>query len=420
MGRTIARTLAALAVAVAGLTASVAASGAASAAPAGSAHTAPAHTVPAHIAAQPTANELEGIWCASIKGCIAVGSDRNGPSPLSETWNGSAWKKVGVKLPAKLSHGRLFDLSCLSGRDCVAVGMAFASPVSAHALAETWTGSGWKPALPPAPAGQATVLTGISCRSARSCVAVGSDTVKLPLSGPGAGSPGAAALSDLLVGTTWVRKPVPVPKGTLISQLNKVSCPAAGFCMAVGGIEAVSGAGTALVDVWNGKAWSLLKPAKLPAGVTDASLNAVSCASATHCVAVGFAGGGGLSAISEVWNGKTWSYAKVSWPKGVKNTLLLDVACLSASHCIAVGSTGNNPNAEGLSGRTAATLWNGKAWSAMSVPAPAKGRFSLFNGVDCHKAFCAAAGQTGPRGTTNGIGLAGFTTGGSWKLVAAK
>jgi hypothetical protein len=415
MGRGIARTLAGLAVAVAGLTACVAASGTASAAPGGLAQSGPART-----AAQPVADELEGIWCASLKGCLAVGSDLNGPAPLSQTWNGSAWKKAAVKLPAKLPHGRLFDLSCLSGKDCVAVGMAFANPLSAHALAETWTGSGWKPASPPAPVGQATVLTGISCRSAKSCVAVGSDTVKLPLSGPGAGSPGAAASSDILVGATWVRKPVPVPHGTLISFLNRVSCPTAGFCMGVGGTEAVAGPATALIDVWNGKAWSLLKPAKLPAGVTDASLNAVSCVSPKSCVAVGFAGGGGLIAISEVWNGKTWSYAKVNWPKGVKNTLLLGVGCLSSSHCVAVGSTGGNPNAQGLSSRAAATVWNGKAWSAMSVPAPAKGKFSVFLSVDCHRAFCAAAGQTGPSGSTNGIGLSGFTTGGSWKLVAAK
>lgn len=418
MGRRIRRSLAALAVAVGGLAAGVAMPVAASAAPAGLAHPAPAQQGTARVMAQPVADELDGIGCVSLNGCIAVGSDHNSPAPLSETWNGSAWHTVAVKLPAKLPHGRLFDLSCLSGRDCVAVGMAFANSVSAHALAETWTGSHWQPAAPPAPARRP--CSPGSCWSATRCVAVGSDTVKLPVSGPGAGSPGAAALSDVLVGAAWVRKPVPVPKGTLISSLNKVSCPAAAFCMAVGGTETISGASTALIDRWNGKAWSLLKPAKLPAKVTEVSLNAVSCVSATRCVAVGFAGGGGLNAISEIWNGKTWSYATVSWPKGVKNTQLLGVACLAASHCVAVGSTGDNPNAEGLSSRAAATVWNGKAWSAMSVPAPARGKFSLLNGVDCHKAFCAAAGQTGPSGTTNGTGLAGFTTGSSWKLVAAR
>jgi hypothetical protein len=43
----------------------------------------------------------------------------------------------------------------------------------------------------------------------------------------------------------------------------------------------------------------------------------------------------------------------------------------------------------------------------------------VFYGLDCQKSFCAAAGQTGPAGTANGTGLAGFTTGTSWKLVAA-
>ena len=92
MGRGIARTLAALAVAAAGLTATVAASGAASAAGAGPAQQGPARQGPAHSAAQPVANELEGIWCASLKGCIAVGSDLNHPAPLSETWHGSTWQ----------------------------------------------------------------------------------------------------------------------------------------------------------------------------------------------------------------------------------------------------------------------------------------------------------------------------------------
>ena len=149
-------------------------------------------------------------------------------------------------------------------------------------------------------------------------------------------------------------------------------------------------------------------------------LDGVSCVSAAHCVAVGYAGGGGLNAISEIWNGKSWSYAKVTWPKGVKNTQLHEVSCTSASHCVAVGSTGQNPDEEGLTSRAAATVWNGKSWSEMSVPGPAKGKFSLFEGAFCQKSFCAAAGQIGPFGSTNGNGLAGFTTGKSWKLVAAK
>src|SRR5262245_57520359 len=84
MGRGIARTLAALALTIAGLTASTAA---------------PASSAPVSRMAAPVADELDGIWCASQKSCLAVGANISGPSPLAEAWNGLTWKKVAVKLP---------------------------------------------------------------------------------------------------------------------------------------------------------------------------------------------------------------------------------------------------------------------------------------------------------------------------------
>lgn len=392
MGRGIARTLAALALALAGLTASVAAS---------------ATSAPASSAAAPVADQLDGIWCASQKSCLAVGTNLNGPSPLAETWNGSTWKKVAVKLPVTTTSGSLYRLSCLSGKHCVAVGQYLGQ----HALADTWTGSGWKPATPPASAGPGTNLIGISCLSATSCVAAGSYT----------GKQAAIAYSDILSGTTWAGKAVPVPKGTFLSQLEDVSCASATFCVAAGYAAFANGSSSVVIDMWNGKAWSAMKSATLPAGYRGHLLNGVSCVSPESCVAVGEEGKpSGVIAISEMWNGKAWRYVKLSWPKGVKNAQLNEVRCLSAGHCVAVGLTGQNPVSNYLTGRAAAVIWNGKAWQAQSVPAPAKGKFSVFYGLDCQKSFCVAAGQTGPIGTANGTGLAGFTTGASWKLVAAK
>lgn len=391
MGRGIARTLAALALALAGLTASAAAS---------------AGSAPVSSAAAPAADELDGIWCASQESCLAVGTNLNGPSPLAETWNGSTWKKVTVVLPVTTASGSLYRLSCLSAKHCVVAGQYLQS-----ALADTWTGSGWKPATPPGPPGPGTYLIGISCRSAASCVAVGSYT----------GKKASVAYSDILSGTTWVGKAVPVPKGTFLSQLEDVSCPSATFCVAAGYAVFANGSSSAVIDMWNGKTWSAMKSATLPAGYFGHLLNGVSCASPRSCVAVGEEGKpSGVIAISEIWNGKTWRYVKLSWPKGVRNAQLNEVRCLSAGHCAAVGLTGQNPVSNYLTGRAAAVVWNGKAWQAQSVPAPANGKFSVLYGLYCQKSFCAAAGQTGPIGTANGTGLAGFTTGASWKLVAAK
>jgi hypothetical protein len=409
MGRTTARALAALALAT--LAVGAATTGVALAAPA-----APARSA---APAVPVANALHGIWCASLKSCLAVGSDTNQPAPLAETWNGSAWKAVRVKLPAKVSRGQLWQVSCLSAKDCVAVGFYVTGddiPGAGvqHALADTWTGSGWTVAAPPAPAGLVTGLTGVSCPKAGHCVAVGGYTVNNTV------GPTSVPLADVLTGKTWTRRAVPVPKGVVFSALDAVSCPSAGFCAAVGSASSEA-TGSALIDVWNGKAWSSVKPAALPAGVGDASLSGVSCVSAKSCVAVGFGNdSAGLITISETWNGKAWSYAKVSWPKGVNDSELWDVSCQSASRCVAAGDTGQNPNVEGFTSRAASLLWNGKAWSALSVPAPAKGKYSRFTAVMCQKSFCAAAGQTGPTVSTNGTGLAGFWTGSRWKLVAAK
>ena len=395
MGRGIARTLAALAVALASLTATVAAS----------ASTAPRATAP-HGAAPVTSlnDELDQIWCASQKSCIAVGGIVRTATtvPLAETWNGSKWKKATLPAPT----GWLDSLSCVSAKHCVAVGyLSFA-----QGLALTWTGSGWTAATPPGHGAGGSDLLGVSCRSATSCVAVGSYL----------GAQASVAYSDILTGKTWVGKPVPIPKGILLSQLRDVSCPSATFCVAVGYATTAKGVTSMLIDVWNGKTWSAMKPAAPPGAFRGEVLSGVSCVSAKSCVAVGSAGNpSGVIAISERWNGKTWSYVKVSWPKGVKNIQLIGVRCLSAGHCVAVGRTGLNPVSNFLTGRAAATTWNGKTWQAQSVPAPAKGKYSVFAGLSCQKSFCAAVGKTGPSGTDNGPALSGFSAGSKWKLVAA-
>jgi hypothetical protein len=399
MGRGIATTLAALAVALASLSASVAAS-----ASTVSASTVPRSTAPAVGAATSLTDELDQIWCASHKSCIAVGGiiGSSSTAPLAETWNGSGWKKAKLPSPA----GWLDGLSCVSAKHCVAVGRVSFD----QGLALTWTGSGWTAATPPGNAGGGSDLLGVSCRSATSCVAVGSYL----------GKQASVAYSDILVGKTWVGKTVPVPKGTFLSQLKDVSCPSASFCVAVGYATTIKGVTSMLVDAWNGKSWSAMKPAK-PSGVFRGEiLYGVSCVSAKSCVAVGSVGNPAeLLAVTETWNGKTWRYAKVSWPKGVKNTQLDAISCLSAGHCVAVGSTGVNPVSNFPTGRAAAVTWNGKAWKAQSVPAPAKGKFSALDGLYCQKSFCAAAGMTGPSGSGRGTALAGFSAGSSWKLVAA-
>jgi hypothetical protein len=125
--------------------------------------------------------------------------------------------------------------------------------------------------------------------------------------------------------------------------------------------------------------------------------------------------------FSEIWNGKSWRDATVPMPGGgIYSSQLSGVSCAAVNRCVAVGDI--ELYLKGVSTeRAAAVTWNGKSWAVTGVPAPGKGKASLFNDVTClSPADCVAVGQVGPAGSANSTGLSGFWNGMSWRLVAAK
>ncbi len=379
-----------------------------------------AATAGARLAAPPpTAHALLGLSCVTAKNCLAVGEDQNAfhgsGGPLAERWNGTTWQTIGVKLPAGATGGVLLGVSCVSATHCVAVGFYDKGSGNQFALADTWNGKAWTPAQPPAPGGVNTALGGVSCKSAASCVAVGSYTVNTA-SGPG------APLAEIWNGKTWTQTRPPGPaSGNVFTGLNAVSCVSPVHCVAAGA-SITNTASVALIESWNGRSWTRMKPAAAPGGLTDLTLDGVSCASASSCAAVGFAASAkGLGSLAEIWNGKSWRLTTVPWTKGTANPALSGVSCVTANRCVAVGTIDSNLTGVGNTGRAAAATWSGKAWTVTGVPAPAKGKASLFKDATCLSAAdCVAIGQVGPFGSTNGTGLSGFWNGKSWRLVAAK
>lgn len=358
-------------------------------------------------------HELSGVSCVSSAKCMAVGSidngkAGNGASPLAETWQGTSWKTVTVKLPPGAFDTGLTSVSCTPPARCVAVG-TYVTLTAAGALVGTWNGKAWTPSTPPAPAGALmSGLEAVSCVSAVRCVAVGE---YLPMTG-------FALLAESWNGVKWVPSTPPGVKGSVAPRLTSVSCVSAARCVAAGYYD-IGSTMFPLIESWNGKSWTRMN-APAPAGSGEAFLTGVSCASAKSCVAVGTVAASSLTAFSEVWNGKTWRVARIGWPRGTGSSFLTGVSCVPAARCLAVGYTGSNPGTGENTGRAAAVSWNGKAWTATRVPAPANGKASLFNAVSCLSATdCVAAGQEGPFNTVQGNGLTGFWNGKGWKLVAA-
>jgi len=172
----------------------------------------------------------------------------------------------------------------------------------------------------------------------------------------------------------WSIVPSATQSKTTIGKILGVSCVTAMDCTAVGagGVgEAGKGKAAALVENWNGTAWSII-----PSPSALGAFSAVSCVSAKDCAAVGTLGDGyDDRTLAEHWNGNKWSI--IHSPSG---GALDGVSCVSARDCTAVGGGSTDALVE---------HWNGAAWSIAPSPTSAGELF----GVSCVSATrCAAVG----------------------------
>jgi hypothetical protein len=355
------------------------------------------------------------ISCGSPTACLAVGANTNNntgaTTPLAEALSGKKWKSVSVKTPAGAANATaLAGVSCKTANYCLVVG-DYATSTAARPYALTWNGSTLTPiSAPPVPkGGQLFAIASDSCVAVKKCVVVGSALV------PGA-TIAFRLFTDTWNGAKWTEATAASPSGSALPDLTALHCFSTTSCVAAGTAFATSGATSVLVATWNGKTWTREK-ATTPAGAL-VLVNDLSCVSAKSCAAAGMStNSAGTSAYGFllVWNGKAWSESKYQGPKGDTVAFVLGVSCVSASNCVAVGAAGTSKT-----GAAAALSWNGKSWTALKVPAPAKGDTSDFEGVSCPKAGdCVAVGEGGPENTTKPSQLAGYWNGKSWQLAAA-
>ncbi len=207
---------------------------------------------------------------------------------------------------------------------------------------------------------------------------------------------GIAAASCVLAGSTqaagfgWSIQHTPNPSGAHSSGLFSVACPSASDCLAVGNYESSSLKFKALSERWNGHTWSIGRPQN-PAGATFVDLASVSCASAHACMAVGaYAGTGGkLRTLAARWNGSRWTIARTPNPRSSTHTELDGVSCPSAHVCVGVGfyaTTGPY--------RPLAERWNGHRWSIQPTRRPPGGSSAQLTSVSCPSSrACTAAGD---------------------------
>jgi hypothetical protein len=326
-------------------------------------------------------NGLRDVSCVSASSCVAVGQYTNGSGvlqTLTESWNGSSWS-ISSSPNSGVFDNVLSGVSCVSATSCIAVGDHLNGSGFHQTLIESWNGTTWSITSSPNHAATHNVLSDVWCASASSCVAVGSYVN---------GGTIGLTLIESWNGTTWSITSSP-SKGSNDNTLNGVSCISASSCVAVGNYRnGISSPYQTLIESWNGASWSVITSPN--SGVFENLLNGVSCVSATSCITVGSHqdGSGFDETLAESWNGSSWAITPS--PNGASNSynFLHGASCVSASSCIAAGYY-----VAGGIDRTMIESWNGTAWSIVSSPNTGADN-NLLSGVSCVPAsLCRAVGS---------------------------
>ena len=246
---------------------------------------------------------LAGVSCPTTTSCFMVGRDAT-VGGFVDSWNGTSWTQAVAEQDVSFE-----SISCSSTTSSATVGGGSSNSLTSMVLA----GGTWTPEAAPDPGAYGS-LTAVSCASSTFCMAVGSDEVDNVGYGTG--------LTENWDGESWQVVPSPnypdddLGPGFLGGGiLLGVSCASAQACVAVGYSDAggvnsqgLGYPGLALVETWDGIAWSLTPtPAPVePVGVVgQVQLAGASClpdAGDAQCVVVGTQGSnndGGYTAFVE-------------------------------------------------------------------------------------------------------------------------
>jgi hypothetical protein len=264
---------------------------------------------------------------AVLAGGIVLAGSAAG-SGLTASAATSPWSVQQVP-PADTStpNAQFHDVSCPTAGACVAVGEYVGTDGIQRTLSERWDGHSWHIVFP-ANAARAEVsnLQAVSCASARACDAVG---------GASAPGPNGSIMAESWNGTSWRMVPIQKPGQTF---LEAISCATATFCLTVGERTTAAGVAQAVAERWNGQRWLIVTPLRPEA---FSQLLGVSCHGPRNCYAVGWTSRSSAAAsrpLVEHWNGRRWSIQTISRP--ASGATLQSVSCPTATSCTAVGQTG--------------------------------------------------------------------------------
>jgi hypothetical protein len=272
---------------------------------------------------------LNSTYAASSSEAWAVGEQRSESSEafvsLFEEWTGSEWKAVpGAALGSSSTGSSLYAVSGTGPSNVWAVGGNSTSS-SATGLIEHWNGTSWSALAPTSREPANSTLAAVSADSATDVWAVGESAVSEPH------TTGKQPLIEHYNGSSWsvVQGAFTGNENDTLIAVEAVS-PSDVWALGVARPRNYSGAGTSVLEHYNGTEWSIVSAAETSVAT---HLHAITGLSADDLWAVGEEGS---SPVIEHFNGSTWS--AIASPATVEGKGgLLSVTELSPSDVWAVG-----------------------------------------------------------------------------------
>jgi hypothetical protein len=279
-----------------------------------------------------TGSELDGVSCLSMMSCVAVGGYQTPAGSfvsLAERWNDGRWSTLPVPTPTDKADSGLGGVSCTSSSFCMAGGSATNDPSGngpTTPLAEMWDGHAWAiTPTPHTPGAVQTFLGATSCTSKTACTTVGEQHFP---------DGSVAAIAERWDGTRWRIQSTPSPAGVSFASFGGVSCISARHCLAVGGSD--NGTLAEVWNGTRWQIMQTPQPPGGGPG-TGVGFTAVACSFASACTAVGFGFGfRGGSVFAERWDGHTWQLQPTPLLPGAHDIDPAAIACPSRTECVSV------------------------------------------------------------------------------------
>jgi hypothetical protein len=227
---------------------------------------------------------LQAVACGGPSSCLAVGYGRKRGvgfmHPAAYHWNGSRWS--ATQPPEPNGDAYLNGATCTSATSCIAVGGSMGVDITTT-LVESWHAGTWKQQSSQSIGGIGfSQLYGVACRTAHSCLAVGSGSA---LGGKSYG------IVEQLSGRTWR-----IAHKQVSAVFDAVACPSATSCTVFGNAPRGHHAALPTAEGWNGSRWSAIS-LRPPLGDRAGYVKGVACSTSTSCIAVGW----GSSKHSGTW-----------------------------------------------------------------------------------------------------------------------